>query len=339
MTPEQMGKLFQAFSQADASTSRKFGGTGLGLAISRKFCQLMGGDITVTSDPGKGSTFTVTLPVCADGTNENDGTEASHLSHSSHQPHPVNGTVLVIDDDPHVRDLMQRTLGKDGYDVVTAGNGHRGLELAKQLRPAVITLDVMMPGIDGWAVLTALKADPSTADIPVIMLTIVDDKNMGFTLGAADYFTKPIDWKRLAAAVKKHRHAAAAQTVLVIEDDAGTREMLRRSMEKEGWKVNEAENGRLGLERLREEIPAIILLDLMMPEMDGFAFMEELRKRADCADVSVIVITARDLTDEDHRRLNGGVARILQKGATSAEQLLAEVREILAQEIAITTTP
>ncbi len=190
----------------------------------------------------------------------------------------------------------------------------------------------MMPGMDGWAVLAALKADPTTADIPVIMVTIVDDKNLGFALGAVDYLTKPIDWQRLSSALIKHRRLGLGQSVLVVEDDANTRDMLRRSMEKEGWTVVEAENGRLGLERLDDAIPAIILLDLMMPEMDGFAFMEELRQRPDGAEVPVIVITAKDLTAEDHQRLNGEVSRILQKGTTSTEQLLAEIRTLLTRQ-------
>jgi len=200
--------------------------------------------------------------------------------------------------------------------------------LAKQLKPDVITLDVMMPGMDGWAVLSALKADSATADIPVVMLTIVDDRNLGYTLGAVDYFTKPIDWPRLTAVLRKHRRVNAAQTALLVEDDADTREMLRRGMEKDGWVVREAENGRRGLECLDEGIPGIILLDLMMPEMDGFTFTEELRKRADCVDVPVIVITAKDLTEEDHRRLNGEVQRILQKGSYGIDQLVAQVRKI-----------
>ncbi len=207
--------------------------------------------------------------------------------------------------------------------------GPRGLAMAKEHRPAVITLDVMMPAMDGWAVLTALKADPDTADIPVIMMTIVDDKHMGFALGAADYFTKPIEWHRLAAALKKHRDSRGSLSVLLVEDDAATRDMLRRSMEKEGWRVTEAAHGRHGLERLSESQPSLILLDLMMPEMDGFNFLQELRARPDGHHVPVIVITAKDLTPEDRRRLNGEVARILQKGTTSADDLLAEIRSLL----------
>jgi CheY-like chemotaxis protein len=241
---------------------------------------------------------------------------------------------LVIDDDAAVRDLMERTLSKDGFDVRVAADGRIGLELAKQLQPAVITLDVMMPGMDGWAVLSALKADPATAEIPVVMLTIVDDKGMGFALGAADYFTKPIDWHRLSAALKKHRRWSISETVLVVDDDPIAREVLRRALEMEGWSVREAANGRLALESLEEEIAAIILLDLMMPEMDGFAFLEEMRDRPDWREVPVIVITAKDLTEEERQRLNGSVSSIIQKGTRRVDQLLAEVREVLARQSA-----
>jgi signal transduction histidine kinase/CheY-like chemotaxis protein/ligand-binding sensor domain-containing protein len=331
MTPEQMAKLFEAFSQADATTTRKYGGTGLGLAISRKFCRLMGGDITVQSEPGRGSTFTVTLP--AEVSNRPQSIEPS----ASHQGVPAAAPgapiVLVIDDDPTVRELMQRSLAKDGFRVETAADGRTGLEMAKRIKPAVITLDVMMPSMDGWAVLAALKADRATADIPVVMLTIVDDKNMGFALGAADYFTKPIDWQRLGAVLHKYRKPATSQTVLIVEDDERTREMLRRTLQKEGWQIREAANGRLGLEQLSHGAPGLILLDLMMPEMDGFGFMQELRKHAECAQVPVVVITAKDLTEEDRRRLSGDVARILGKDATSREQLVAEVRQLLTQQM------
>jgi CheY-like chemotaxis protein len=240
--------------------------------------------------------------------------------------------VLVIDDDATVRELMQRALAKDGFRVEVAPDGPTGLEMAKRLKPAVITLDVMMPSMDGWAVLSALKADPATADIPVVMLTIVDDRNMGFALGAADYLTKPIEWQRLAAVLHKFRNSAAGQTVLIVEDDERTREMLRRTLQKEGWQIREAANGRLGLEELSRGVPGLILLDLMMPEIDGFTFMKELRQRPDCAHVPVVVITAKDLTEEDRRRLNGNVSRILGKDVTSREQLVAEVRQLLTRQ-------
>jgi len=275
---------------------------------------------------GKGTQFSVILPAVVGGSPAPVIRDIAAGATEAALSGPV---ILVIDDDPVVRDLLHRQLTKDGFRVELATDGSTGLQLAAQIKPAVITLDVMMPGMDGWAVLTALKADLRTADIPVIMMTIVDDKNMGFALGAADYFTKPIDWQRLTAALNRFQLSNGERRVLVVEDDTPTRDMLRRSMEKEGWKVMEAENGKAGLECLTHGIPSLILLDLMMPEMDGFTFMQELRARPDGHHVPVIVITAKDLTADDRRRLNGEVARILKKGATSMDALLAEIRSLV----------
>jgi len=332
MTAEQMNRLFEAFAQADASTTRKYGGTGLGLAISRSFCRMMGGDLAVTSEPGKGSIFTVTLPAEVKEAGSAAGITARRATPAAPAAGPIpHSTVLVIDDEAGARDLIERALSKEGFHVELAADGRSGLELARKLKPQAITLDVMMPGMDGWAVLTALKGDPATADIPVIMLTVVDDKQIGFALGAADYFTKPIDWGRLNAALQKYRKPANHQSVLIVEDDQQTREMLRRALAREGWQVVEAENGRVALQRLDGLVPGVILLDLMMPEMDGFEFMQQLRQRPDCRLVPVVVITAKDLTEEDHRRLNGQVARILQKSKLSMKELVAEV-QALTQE-------
>jgi CheY-like chemotaxis protein len=236
-------------------------------------------------------------------------------------------TVLVIDDDPVVRDLMQRFLSKEGLRVVTAADGKEGLGLAKELRPDAITLDVLMPGMDGWTVLTALKADPVLAEIPVIMITIVDEKQAGYALGVADYLTKPIDWKRLTAILQNYESADATRRVLVVEDDGRTRTMLRKRLEKQGWTVIESENGRVALERMAEGLPDLILLDLMMPEMDGFQFVDQVRTREDWRSIPIIVITAKDLDEEDRQRLNGYVEGILQKGAYKPEELLREVRD------------
>jgi hypothetical protein len=323
ITTEQMNRLFEAFSQADASTTRKYGGTGLGLTISRNFCRMMGGDLTVGSEPGQGSTFTVTLPA-----EVKEAVTAAEPIAARVAPGVPHSTVLVIDDEPLARDLIARALGKEGFHVELAADGKTGIELARKLKPQAITLDVMMPGMDGWAVLTALKGDPATADIPVIMLTVVDEKQIGFALGAADYFTKPIDWGRLNAALGKYRKPTNHQTVLIVEDDEQAREMLQRALTREGWQVIEAGNGRMALERLNGLVPALILLDLMMPEMDGFEFMQEFRKRPDCRRVPVVVITAKDITEDDRRRLNGNVARILRKSTLSMQELVAEVQAL-----------
>ncbi|MFN8457308.1 MAG: response regulator [Anaerolineae bacterium] len=239
-------------------------------------------------------------------------------------------TVLVIDDDPTVHDLMRRFLSKEGFWVETAATGEAGLELARQLHPSAITLDVMMPGMDGWMVLSKLKADPALADIPVIMVTMVDDKNLGYALGAADYLTKPIDRNRLTTILGKYQCELAFCSVLLVEDDFATREMMHRTLEKEGWGIVEAENGRVALERVAQNKPDLILLDLMMPEMDGFEFLTTLRQNPEWRTIPVVVITALDLTPEDRLRLNGYVAQILQKEAYTQEALLQEVHDLVA---------
>jgi CheY-like chemotaxis protein/anti-sigma regulatory factor (Ser/Thr protein kinase) len=327
MTPEQRARLFEAFSQADAATARRFGGTGLGLALSRRLCRMMGGDVTVASEAGRGSTFTIRLPARVAEPSEAPSIPTAPVGTTLAEA----GTVLVIDDEPAVRDLMQRFLAREGFRVVTASGGEEGLGRARQIRPDAITLDVMMPGMDGWAVLSALKADPDVADIPVVMLTIVDDRNLGYALGAADYLTKPIDRERLLAVLRKYRRDLP---VLVVDDDLVLRQLLRRLLEPEGYAVVEAENGRVALERLREVSPSVVLLDLMMPEMDGFEFVAEFRRHEAWRAVPVVVITARDLSREDHERLNGYVQKILQKGAHGRDELLAEVRELVAESVA-----
>jgi len=324
MTPEQLGRLFEAFSQADAATTRKYGGTGLGLALSRRLCRMMGGDVTVESEAGRGSAFTIRLPV--DVTSAAGGPPDAAAGEG-----PGGATVLVIDDEAAVRDLMQRFLVKEGFRVATAAGGDEGLRRARELRPDAITLDVMMPGMDGWAVLAALKADPALADIPVVMLTIVDDRNLGFALGAADYLTKPIDRARLVAVLARYRRD---RPVLVVDDDAGVRQLLRRMLEAEGHAVVEAAHGRAALRRLGDVTPGVVLLDLMMPEMDGFEFIEEFRRHDAWRGIPVVVLTARDLSADDRRRLSGHVHKILQKSAYGRDELMAEVRQLVTSSVA-----
>jgi adenylate cyclase len=329
MAPEQLDRLFQEFSQADASTTRKYGGTGLGLAISRRLARLMGGDIAVESTLGKGSRFTVRVPARTAAPTEAIPAAVAEFPRETKSPAAKN-RVLVIDDEETVRDLMRRFLTREGFEVVTAASGEEGLRLARDLRPALITLDVLMPGLDGWAVLKELKAESELADIPVVMLTILDEKNRGYALGAADYMTKPIDRDRLRALLGRYCETAQAKQALVVEDDPDLRAWLSRLLREGGWTVAEAENGRVGLACLAAAPADLVLLDLMMPEMDGFEFLGKLRSTEAGRQVPVIVVTAADMSDSDRQRLNGGVLRILQKGGQNRDQLLAELHQLLA---------
>ncbi len=331
LSTDQVEKLFQSFTQADASTSRKFGGTGLGLAITRKLCHLMGGDITVTSEPGKGSSFLIRLPSRVIIRRISPANAVSQIvAGATSSPASAAGQlVLAIDDDPVVHELLSRFLGKEGLRVVSALNGPEGLRLAKELRPSVITLDVIMPTMDGWAVLAALKADPELAAIPVVMMTMLDNKNMGYALGVSDYMTKPIDRGELVRIVRRFRCPNPPCRVLVVEDDPPTREMIVRMLEKGGWLVDEAENGLIGLQRIAEHRPVLILLDLMMPVMDGFEFVRELRRASNEPPPPIVVITAKELTEDDRLRLNGFVEKIIQKGAYDRDDLMREVHNLV----------
>jgi CheY-like chemotaxis protein len=241
--------------------------------------------------------------------------------------------VLVIDDDPTARDLMQRFLKPDGLHVLCAPSGEEGLRLARELHPAAITLDVLMPGMDGWAVLAALKADSAVADIPVIMVTILDDRRLGYTLGAAEVLTKPVDRRRLLSLLARYVRDTRARMVLVVDDDERTRGLLCRTLEADGWTVDEAADGRLALGRLAARQPDVIVLDLLMPEMDGFGVIAELQAHQDWKHIPVVVVTAKELTADDRQRLNGHVQRVLQKGSYGREQLLAQVRELVATSV------
>jgi len=327
MTPEQISKLFAQFSQADASTTRKYGGTGLGLSISQYFCQRLNGEIFVRSEYGTGSTFTVELPIISERIKEeppvNDvvqsQTDADHID-----------VVLVIDDDPAVRELLQRFLSKEGFNIKTAANGQDGLEQAKLFKPRAIILDVMMPGMDGWAVLTALKKDPELSSIPVIMATMVSEKNIGFALGASDYLIKPVDREELVKILQQYNIQKRESQILIVEDDADIRHFLAQVLRKEGWYITEAANGRLALQQIAQVTPALILLDLMMPEMNGFEFISELRKTEEWRTIPIVVLTAMSLSSKDHSELTEQVQRVLQKSRYSHDLLLKDIHSIVS---------
>jgi adenylate cyclase len=330
MTPEQLGRLFQAFAQAEASTSRDYGGTGLGLALTRQFCRMLGGDVAVDSAPGEGSTFTITLPaICPDA--KAPAVEGEAPSSRA----GAAGTVLIIDDEKRTHELLEKELSVEGYQVLHAMGGREGLRVAKEARPDLITLDIIMPDLDGWSVLKALKDDPELRGIPVVLVTIMGDRDMGFALGAADFVTKPFERDMLVQTVRRHRRGDGTAQVLVVDDDPKSRDVLRRTLAKDGWTVAEATNGREAIAALEESKPGLVLLDLMMPEMDGFEVLERMRCEEAWRDIPVIVVTAKDLTRDEIDRLNGHVTKVLQKGAYQRRDLLADIHAMIARRVAV----
>jgi hypothetical protein len=324
MSEAQIQKLFRPFTQADSSTTRKYGGTGLGLTITQRFCQLMGGRITVESEPGAGSQFTIWLPLQASLEQKGEGESLLTVEN-------FRGTVLVIDDDAQARELMARHLVREGFAVHLAAGGKEGLAMAREHKPDLITLDIIMPGMDGWAVLAELKADAGLAGIPVAVISMIENRNVGFSLGASEYLMKPVDRRKVARLVERYRNGDRDMRVLVIDDEADVREPLRRVLEKEGYVVDLAESGKVGLERLADQRPDLIFLDLMMPEMDGFEFVALMRTQQDWGEIPIIVLTARDISREDREILNGNVQNILQKSSYDIDSLLKELRILTAR--------
>jgi len=347
MNEIEVDKLFEYFSQADPSTTRQYGGTGLGLAISKRFCELMGGNIGVSSTKGVGSVFEVVLPVTVLRTGLPGATltperhlsaaagrevSGSQYSGSTAAWHPVGAKrVLIVDDDPSIRELLARYLKREGFAVLEAENGQQGIRLAERELPNVIILDVMMPGTDGWSVLEHLKSHVSLSSIPVIMLTMVDDRSRGYALGAMHFFNKPVNWSNLYRVIKDAlgQKQAVESSVLVVDDDSESRALLRHSLEKEGWRVDEAINGKHAIESIQNRTPSLILLDLMMPEMDGFEFVDEIRSQQGLVDIPIIVLTAMDIDGEIRNKLYGQVQNILVKGAYDRDHLLKKIGEII----------
>ena len=293
MTPEQLGRVFDDFAQADSSTSRRFGGTGLGLSISRRFCRMMGGDITVHSTAGVGSTFTIDLPL--------EVSEQAVQDSQAPATGPVKALqggdlVLVVDDDPSMLDLLGRLLVREGYRVATAASGEEGIELTRSLHPQAVVLDVLMPHLDGWAVLSALKSDDSTRSIPVIVLTMLDDSEMAFALGAAEFMTKPVDRQQLGGALRRCGLVPREGTVLLVDDDPQARVLMQRALADGRWQILEAADGREALEVMQQRKPDLILLDWLMPGMGGLEFLTRLRAaEQNQPQTPVIIVTAAEL--------------------------------------------
>ncbi|MGE7414983.1 response regulator [Methylobacterium tarhaniae] len=333
LTQEQCGRLFERFAQADESTTRQFGGTGLGLAITRAFCRRMGGDIAVASTYGEGATFTIRLPVVLTAEDDEPTPEEVRALAEAKEEAARHDVVLLVDDDPAARELLSRFLEREGFRVRTASDGKAGLGLARALRPRAILLDIEMPRMDGWSVLHAIRSDPDLSATPVIITSVVNEQGLGRALGATDYLVKPIDWDHLKSLMERYRPADAPGTVLLVDDDADARERLRRSLSRDGWTVREAENGAVGLACLDEGRPSLVLLDLMMPVMDGFAFLTRLRARPDGADVPVVVLTAKDITPAEKERLGRDTERVIVKGSVSLGEIGRLLRNMYAGQV------
>ena len=326
MTPEQLARLFERFNQADDTTTRRFGGTGLGLALSRAFARLLGGDITVDSTPDVGTCFTLRVPaILPERVPEEVSAQPLPAPAAPDTAAEDRDLVLVVDDEAAQRELTTRFLQRQGFAVRTATDGQSGLELARTLQPRVILLDVMMPGMDGWAVLNALKADPETAKIPVVMVSFVADPGMSTALGAAEAVPKPVNWMRLKDVMDQFH--GPGRDVLVVDDDPDIRTRLRTVLERSGWTVDEAGNGAEALAHVLHAPPQLILLDLTMPVMDGFAFLHRLRETPGCSDIPVVVLSARDITGAEREELSEAT-RVLRKGDVSMQEITSEIRQL-----------
>lgn len=350
MSQEQQDRLFEAFSQADPSTTRKFGGTGLGLVISQHFCNMMGGDIQIVSAQGQGSTFTISLPVKkgpelsrdddrvaqiawqAAAVAESKRFAESQITTDEERRENVS-TVLVIDDDPSVRRIMSHFLSQKGFNVQVAASGEEGLSAAKKKRPGVITLDVMMPGRDGWSILKDLKQDPGLCDVPVILITMVENRGLGFSLGAEDYLSKPIDKQRLFAVVSRCVRHKSHGPLLIVEDEAQMRESMQDILQADGWEVDAAASAEAAFSSIGNTPPALILLDMVMPTMDGFEFLEQLRHNPRWRNIPVIVVSGKDLSEDELQRLNLLSASIVNKGAYEHDQLLKKIQNLVGQNL------
>lgn len=378
MSEMQLDRLFRPFAQAETTTARDYGGTGLGLAISQGFCELMHGSIEVTSQLYVGSRFIVRLPqvvtslehersdksprstaealrpasqainrlnetsvsaansdLISSNSSAQQGTETTEARESAFRLHRP---VLIIDDDPAVRDVVTRALTSDGIKVISASDGEEGLALARSERPALIFLDVLMPKTDGWSVLATLKSDAGLRDIPVVMLSILNDAEFGYMLGASDFLNKPVDRDQIQKAVEKLCLPETPDAVaLIVDDDSATREVISRTLQKIGWQTLEASDGQIAIDLLKSSpsSPRLILLDLMMPNMNGFEFLLQFRLLELVPTPAIVILTSLDLTAEERGLLNGNVERILQKGLFSRQQLLSEIRRIASSVLPV----
>jgi CheY-like chemotaxis protein len=334
-------KVFEEFQQIDNSNTRKYKGTGLGLPISRRLARVLGGDLTVESQFGHGSTFTLVIPaefpeeqkgrVEKPPSHERPSAPAvvpSPAQHSIQGPPPTGTRVLCIDDDPDVIEILTKYLVPEGYSVLGANSGDEGIRIAMEQRPSLITLDIMMPQKDGWQVLRELKANPELRDIPVIIHSIIDNKPLAISLGAIDVVAKPAEPKRLLALVQRAANSRE-RFVLVVDDNEDFTLAVKRLLEAEGFKVEVANSGVQALQVLEKSIPSIIFLDLVMPQMDGYDVIQRLQRNDAWKDIPLVVLSGKELTNEEWEKLNAYATEFLKKTDFTQETLSATIKQIL----------
>jgi len=328
ISESDLKSIFREFHQVDFGPGRKHEGTGLGLALTKRFALLHGGDVRAASRLNKGSVFTLSLPVRA-GVPPATETMAAAAKNGSG---PI---VLVVEDDPAAAELLTRQLSAAGYRTEVARTGNEALARARELQPAAITLDIILPEVDGWEIMTRLKSDATTSGIPIVVVSVVDNPELGLALGAIDYFVKPVDTGALIKRLNRFdfmRHSGKNEVrVLVVDDDAANRIWLTQALEPAGFTVFEASGGREAIELAKEKRPDCVVLDLMMPEVTGFDVVEELRADERTRETPIMVVTAMTLTDADKRLLNGRVSQILTRGNVATTDIVGLLKRVIAQ--------
>ena len=330
ISPEALEQVFEEFQQADTSTTREYGGTGLGLSISRSMARLLGGDLHASSQEGAGSTFTLVVPLNYRN-QAPTGASAPEKVEANRDAHPHDQTILVIDDHPHAISLLREILEEAGYQVLAASDGVQGLQVAQEHLPLAITLDIMMPNKDGWQVLHALKNDPKTHDIPVVLVTVVDQKALGCQLGATDYLVKPLNADDLLASLSRIVSREKKSRLLVVDDDPNVHEMVTQLLEDSSYQIQAVSDGAQAIAAAQAAPPDIILLDLLMPKMDGFGVIEELRQHPDTRDIPIVILTAKSLNADEEKSLEQRIYAVIQKQGLQGDALLETISSALTQ--------
>jgi len=330
---DELSRLFTEFHQVDSGPGRQQEGTGLGLVLTKRFAELHGGSVSVESVVGRGSTFTIRLPLEADGGTTHAPSELIPLHREAADS--MRPLVLVVDDNPGAAEILARHLDAGGFRMELARTGTDALMMARRLQPAAITLDILLPEIDGWEVLSRLKADEATRNIPVLVVSVVDKPALGRALGAIDYFVKPVDGKALLSRLSQYAFTSRVKDetvrVLVIDDERANLDLMETMLTPAGFGVLRANGGQEGIDMAKSQLPNLILLDLMMPEVTGFDVVEALRAEEVTRSIPIMVLTAKGLTDHDKQALNGQVAAIFQRDSVAGTELTDWLKRIVAK--------